>query len=127
MTTMRESLRRQMMTAYIFVFPALTALTVFFFLPVIAAFLLSLTDFDIYSLGDFSNARFVGFKNYVDLIGDPLFWKALKNTMYFVAVGGPLSVFTSLGAALLVNSKMLRFKGIFRSIYFLPVVTTGRK
>jgi multiple sugar transport system permease protein len=124
MTTMREALRRQMMTAYIFLFPALTALTVFFFLPVIAALLLSLTDFDIYSLGDFSNARYVGFKNYVDLVGDPLFWKALKNTLYFVAVGGPLSVITSLGAALLVNSKTVRFKGLFRSIYFLPVVTT---
>jgi multiple sugar transport system permease protein len=124
MTTMREALRRQTRSAYVFIFPALAALTVFFFLPVIAALLLSLTDFDIYSLSNFSNARFVGLKNYFDLMSDPLFWKALTNTVYFVAVGGPLSVVTSLLAALLVNSRMLRFKGIFRSIYFLPVVTT---
>jgi multiple sugar transport system permease protein len=124
MTTMRDSMRRQMRTAYLFIVPAMTALVIFFFLPVIAALLLSLTDFDIYSLSDFSNARFVGLKNYIDLMSDPLFWKALKNTFYFVAVGGPLSVLTSLGAALLLNSKLVRFKGIFRSIYFLPVVTT---
>ncbi|HLP18567.1 MAG TPA: sugar ABC transporter permease [Bacteroidota bacterium] len=121
---MRDSLRRQMRTAYLFLFPALAALTIFFFLPVIAALLLSLTDFDIYSLANFSNARFVGLRNYFDLMRDPLFWKALTNTLYFVAVGGPLSVMTSLGAALLVNSKMVRYQGIFRSIYFLPVVTT---
>lgn len=121
---MREAMRHQMMTAYVFLAPALMALGVFFFLPVIAALVLSLTDFDIYSLADFSNARFVGLKNYIDLMNDPLFWKALKNTLYFVAVGGPLSVMTSLGAALLVNSRLIRFKGVFRSIYFLPVVTT---
>jgi multiple sugar transport system permease protein len=124
MTTMRESLRRQMLTAYLFLFPALSTLFVFFFLPVVAALMLSLTDFDIYSLSDFNNARFVGLKNYIELFNDPLFWKSLKNTLYFVAVGGPLSVVTSLGAALLVNSRTVRFKGLFRSIYFLPVVTT---
>ena len=42
--------------------------------------LLSLTDFDIYALGDSRNARFVGLRNYANLLADPLFWKAMRNT-----------------------------------------------
>ncbi|MFA3783954.1 carbohydrate ABC transporter permease [Melioribacteraceae bacterium 4301-Me] len=108
----------------LFLGPSLIVLTVFFFLPVIAAFFLSLTDFDIYSLGNISYLRFVGFENYVQLLNDPLFWTALKNTFYFVLVGGPLSVVVSLGTAVLLNSKFVPFKKLFRLIYFLPVVTT---
>jgi multiple sugar transport system permease protein len=97
---------------------------VFFFLPVVAGLLLSLTDFDIYAIGRPETARFVGLRNYADVLSNPLFWKALGNTLFFVAVGGPLSVLTSLGAALLVNSKLTRFQGFFRSVFFMPVVTT---
>ena len=46
------------------------------------------------------------------------------NTLYFVVVGGPLSVAVSLGAALLVSSRLIRFPGFFRAAFFLPVVTT---
>lgn len=110
--------------AFLFLFPAMAAIGIFFFLPVIAAFALSFTDFDIYSLGNFQYARFVGFHNYIQLIQDPLFWKALKNTLYFLLAGGPLSIAVSLGAALLLQAKLIRFKPLFRTAYFAPVVTT---
>lgn len=110
--------------AWVFVAPALVALGLFFFLPVVAALLLSFTDFDIYSLADIGNLRFVGFDNYITLLQTPLFWKALGNTLYFVILGVPLSITLSLGAALLINSKVARFKGLFRTLYFAPVVTT---
>lgn len=110
--------------AYFFLTPALAAIFIFFFLPVLAAFVMSFTDFDIYSLGNIQYVRFVGFRNYLQLFNDPLFWQALQNTLYFVLVGGPLSVVVSLGAALLLNSKLVRFKSFFRAIYFAPVVTT---
>lgn len=116
--------RNDARNAWFFLAPALTAIGVFFFLPVIAAFLMSFTDFDIYSLGNWQYARFVGFKNYIQLVEDPLFWKALKNTLYFLLIGGPLSIAVSLGAALLLQSKLVRFKGFFRLVYFSPVVTT---
>lgn len=108
----------------LFLGPSLLVIFVFFFLPVIAAFMMSFTDFDIYSLGNLNYLRFVSFNNYEKLLNDPLFWKALKNTFYFVVVGGPLSVATSLGAAILLNSKLIKYKSIFRLVYFLPVVTT---
>lgn len=107
-----------------FLAPALIAIGVFFFIPVIAAFILSFTDFDIYSLGNMQYARFVGLRNYLRLMEDPLFWKALKNTLYFLLIGGPLSIAVSLAAALLLNSKLVRFKTFFRLAYFAPVVTT---
>ena len=58
-------------------------IAVFFFLPVLAGFALSLTDFDLYALADIGNLRFVGFANYAELLQTPLFWKALGNTLLF--------------------------------------------
>src|SRR5260221_8099995 len=110
--------------ALLFLSPALLAIAVFFFIPVVAAFVLSFTDFDIYSLGDFHYARFVGLANYLHLLEDPLFWKALINTLYFLVVGAPLSIAVSLGVALVLQSKVIRFKGLFRTAYFAPVVST---
>ena len=95
---------------WLFAGPALAIIAVFFFLPVLAAFAISLTDFDIYALADLSNLRFVGFRNYADLLQRPLFWQALRNTLYFVLVGAPLSVMVSLAAAMLLNGQMVRFK-----------------
>ncbi len=111
-------------TAWTFVTPALMVIGVFFALPVLAAFALSLTDFDLYALANLKNLRFVGFDNYRDVLAAPLFWKALLNTLYFVAVGVPLSLAASLGAALLLNSPLARFRGLFRTALFAPVVTT---
>jgi len=119
-----QATQSQATAAYWLIAPALSVIVVFFLLPVLAALALSLTDFDIYALGAFDNLRFVGLSNYVRLFRDPLFWVALKNTSYFVLVGGPLSVGVSLGAALLVSSRVVRLKGFFRAVFFLPVVTT---
>ena len=107
-----------------FVMPALLLIGVFFAIPVLAAFLLSFTDFDLYSIGELGATRFVGLKNYRDLLGNPLFWTALRNTLYFVAVGGPLSAAVSLATAVAVNSKLVRWRALFRSAFFAPWVTT---
>ena len=107
-----------------FVAPALLVIAVFFLLPVLAGLALSFTDFDIYALADIRNLRFVGLANYAQLLQTPLFWSALGNTLYFVGVGVPLSIAASLGAALLLNSKLARFRPFFRTALFAPVVTT---
>ncbi len=107
-----------------FVAPAFIAIVVFFFGPALAALIISFTDFDIYALADLKNLRFVGFKNYIELLQTPLFWKALSNTLFFVFIGGPLSMAASLGAAILLNSQAAKFKNFVRTIFFAPVVTT---
>lgn len=110
--------------AWIFLSPAMTVIGIFFVLPVLAAFVLSFTDFDIYALGNWDYIRFIGFQNYARILETPLFWKALKNTFYFVLVGGPLSVAVSLGTALMLDSKLAKFKSFYRTVYFLPVVSS---
>jgi multiple sugar transport system permease protein len=109
---------------WLFVGPALLAIAVFFVVPVAAALLMSATDFDIYGLADLRNVRFIGLGNYVQLLQTPLFWRALFNTLFFVVLGVPLSITASLGAALLLHSRLARFKGFFRTALFAPVVTT---
>ncbi len=117
-------MRRGSTTGWVFAAPALTMLALFFFVPVLLAFALSLTDFDIYALADSDDLRFVGLGNYAELLRTPLFWKALGNTFYFVVVGVPLSIGLSLGAAMLLNGAANKLVGIFRTALFAPVVTT---
>ena len=110
--------------AWFFLAPALLLIFVFFFLPVAASLVLSVTDFDLYGIADPANTRFVGLRNYSRLLQTPDFWAALRNTFYFAFVGGPLTIAVALGAALLLSSKLVRFKGFFRTVYFTPFVTT---
>jgi multiple sugar transport system permease protein len=110
--------------AYLFVAPALTAIAVFFFVPVLASVLLSFTDFDIYAVANRENLRVVGLQNYGRLAYDGLFWIAVRNTLYFVVVAAPLSLVVSLAAALALAARLTRWKGAFRAALFLPVVTT---
>jgi len=115
---------KRSLAGWAFAAPALAVIALFFVLPVVAALALSVTDFDIYSLADRRNLRFVGLGNYIGLLTNPLFWKALGNTLYFVVVGVPLSIVVSLAAALLLHSKLARFKAFHRTALFAPVVTT---
>jgi multiple sugar transport system permease protein len=110
--------------AWFFLAPALALIGIFFFLPVIASLLLSVTDFDLYGIANIGNTRFVGLDNYARLLQTRDFWMALRNTFYFAFVGGPLTIAVSLGAALLLSSRLVRLKGLFRTIYFTPFVTT---
>ncbi|HEX3580222.1 MAG TPA: sugar ABC transporter permease [Thermoanaerobaculia bacterium] len=108
----------------LFLAPALLLIFLFFFAPVVAGFALSLTDFDLYSIGDIHNMRFVGLHNYRELVGSSIFWQAFYNTVLFAVAGGPLTVLASLVSALFVNAKLTHGKAMFRTIYFAPVVTT---
>ena len=111
--------------AWLFLAPALLVLAVFFLLPVLGALALSFTDYDLYALADLHNLRFVALGNYWMLLHRPQFWAALGHTFYFVVAGVPLSLATSLGAALLLHSPLARCKSFFRTALFAPVVTTA--
>lgn len=119
-----RALGRDSRAGWWFVAPALVVLGVCFALPVLAALGLSFTDFDLYAVADPGAARVVGLRNYARLLSDPLFHTALANTVYFAAVGAPLTVATALGAALLVNARLVRWKAFWRTVFFTPFVTT---
>ncbi|MBN8528780.1 MAG: sugar ABC transporter permease [Caulobacterales bacterium] len=115
---------RRERAAWGFVAPALIAIAIFFVIPVVSALLLSLTDFDIYALADLDNLRFVGLRNYEQLLSNPLFWGAMRNTLWFSVLGVPLSIATSLAAAVVLNARVVKWRPIWRVMFFAPYVTT---
>lgn len=110
--------RKETVAGYLFLLPALGGILVFILGPVVAAIALSFTKWDL-----LTPAKFIGLSNYQELIQDPMFRKVMLNTLIFTGASVPLSLILSLGLALALNQKI---KGIviFRTIYFLPVVSS---
>ena len=119
-----STLSRRERAAWGFVAPALIAIAIFFVIPVISALFLSLTDFDIYALADLKNLRFVGLQNYERLLTNPLFWGAMKNTLWFSVLGVPLAIGASLFAAVILNARTVKWRPVWRVVFFAPYVTT---
>lgn len=107
-------------TAAWMVAPAATLLVVFLVVPVVLAFVLAFTNARLISPRP---ASFVGLHNFATLWGDPVFWASLRNTVVFAAVVVPVQAGLALVLALLVNAKV-RGTNIFRTLYFVPVVTS---
>jgi len=105
-------------SAYLYLLPVLIGLLVFTAGPVIASFYLSLTHFEIGA-----STTFIGAENYKQIVHSDLFWQVAGNTFYYALLYVPLSIVVSLGLALLLE-KRIRGLTIFRTIYFLPVVTS---
>jgi multiple sugar transport system permease protein len=101
-----------------FLLPALLPLLIFRVFPMIASVAVSLTEWNL-----LKPPEFVGPNNYIELIGDQKFHKALLNTFYYMAGYLPLVLIGALTIAVLLNGK-LKGVGFFRGIYFLPVVTS---
>lgn len=114
------STKEQARTAYLMLFPALIILGVFVFYPIVSAGYLSLTSWD----GFNPEKPFVGLSNYVRLAKDNEFWNSLLVTIIYAFGVSVLSVISGLFFALLLDSP-LRGRGIYRTIYFLPVVTSS--
>jgi len=100
--------------------PAVLLLLVFFFIPVLLCFVLSFTNARLISP---EPTQLSGVDNFTRLFQDPLFWKSLRNTLYFAVVVVPLQSGFALVLALLVNAR-LRATNFFRVLYFIPVVTS---
>ncbi len=105
--------------AYLFILPALVLLGVFVIYPVIQLLWVSLHQWNILK----DEMTFVGVANYRAVMLEGDFWKSLWNTFYFVIATVPLGMALSLALALLLNDK-LRGVGLFRTIFFTPVVTS---
>lgn len=103
-----------------FIAPALSLLVIFFFIPVALCFVLAFTNARLISP---EPIRFTGLDNFARLMDDPLFWKSLRNTAFFAAVVVPVQSGLALLLALLVNGQG-RAKNFFRTLYFVPVVTS---
>ncbi len=105
---------------YLFLAPTLVLYALFTLWPIIASYYYSLLDWN----GFDQSGTFIGLANYVEVVQDPLFWNAFKNTFLFVFVTVPIRVGLALIAAIILNNPRLPFANIFRTTLFLPVVTT---
>ncbi len=106
--------RRNLTKGLLFISPWILGFLAFNLYPLIASIWFSLCDYSV-----LSEPVFLGAQNYVDLWNDPVFWKALRNTVIFAAVAIPLSTFLSIGLAVLLNQPIAG-QGIYRTIFFLP-------
>ena len=105
--------------ALLFLAPTLIGLAVLSVGPILATFLISLTNWDM-----LTPPQFAGFDNYTNLLSDDRFLRALQNTFFYTAVSVPLGLALALGLALTLNQ---RIRGIawIRTMYFLPLVTSS--
>jgi len=110
--------RREAGTFYVFVSPWILGFVVFTMVPMAASLWLSLTDYR----QPPHSPSFVGFANYVRMFtDDPLFWKALGQTLYFAGVSVPLSLMIALFLANLLHQRF-RLVRFFRTVIYLPAL-----
>ncbi|MCF0237621.1 MAG: sugar ABC transporter permease [Sphaerochaetaceae bacterium] len=106
---------------YLFLLPTLVGYGLYTLYPIGETIWFSLTNMK--GLG--SKVRFIGLRNYVNLFKDELFINSLKVTAKFMLMAVPVRFFVSLAFALLLNWKKCRGKSFFRTVFFLPSLTTS--
>jgi multiple sugar transport system permease protein len=109
---------KETLAALLYILPALVVLLSFRVLPIILAVRTSFFDWTMAGTG-----KFVYLQNYIRVLHDPVFWKSLLNTFWYVLFSVPLMIAVSLFVAVLLNQK-IRALGVYRTIYYLPVVTS---
>ena len=109
---------RETLWGYVFISPWLIGLALFTLGPMIAALVLSLTDFNLVRP---EATKFIGFDNYIRMASDPSVAKAIQVTFIFAAIAIPLTMLSSLTFAALLNSKRLFGKSFFRTLFYMPV------
>lgn len=111
--------RRDSRSFYLFASPWLIGFVLFGGGPIIASFVISLTNWQL-----LSSPHFVGLRNYQEMFSDPVFYQSLGTTFYFGLGSVALSVVFTFGLALLLNQKV-RGIGLFRTVFYLPAVVSG--
>ncbi|MBW8351679.1 sugar ABC transporter permease [Bacillus sp. IITD106] len=110
---------REAITGYLFFLPGLIGLVFFMAGPILYSLYLSFTSYNIYD-----SPTWVGVKNYKIMLEDPLFFKSLFNTFYYVGLSVPVNTAVGILLAVLLNQKVFGIR-IFRTIFYLPTVVSG--
>lgn len=99
--------------------PNIIGFAIFTFIPIIASFILSFTNWD-----GFGEIKFVGFENFINLFSDDIFKISFWNTMVFTLVSVPITLLIALGIAMLLNKGIRGIKFV-RAAFFLPYITAA--
>lgn len=110
--------RRQTCWAFIFLAPTLFLFVLLVIYPFIDAFNLSLQEWTLFRKGGY-----IGWENYRTMFQDELVGKSLVNTLYWTVGVVPGILVFSMALALILNIPRLKAKGVFRTVYFVPVIT----
>lgn len=105
-------------TALVFLFIPVALLVALKFYPIIYNIVISFTNYDLSA-----NIRFVGLRNYQEIFGNPVYVKAITNTLLFAVGIVPAGTVISLVIAALLNQP-IRGRVVFRTLFYLPVVTS---
>jgi len=116
-TSMKATKRRENIAGYLFMLPSMLFFLGFVIFPMGMCLF---TSFYNYTMMDFS---FIGLANYKELFADPIFTKALINTIVIVVVSVPVTCIFSLWVASIIYKMHDRYTSLFRCIFYLPVVT----
>lgn len=98
-------------------------LLIFSIIPILIALGISFTDMDLKGLANWSTVDFVGLKNFKELFQDEVFLKSVYNTFFYVVIGVPLVIISSLSVALILNQGTNLLYRTFRGVYYLPSIT----
>ena len=113
--------RKQFFWCWLFVLPTTLFYAAFQAWPILSSIYYSTLDWS----GISSKKTFVGLANFAELFKDQWFWNAFANSFKYMVFSVPPLIIISLLLALIVNEKTLRFRGAFRTLFFLPVITTA--
>lgn len=113
--------RKQFFWCWLFVLPTTLFYAAFQAWPILSSIYYSTLDWS----GISSKKTFVGLANFAELLKDQWFWNVFANSFKYMVFSVPPLIIISLLLALIVNEKTLRFRGAFRTLFFLPVITTA--
>lgn len=116
---MAKQLRWTKLAPYVFISPFFVIFLVFGAFPILFSGAVSLMDWKGVTLGEF-----VGLRNYLNLMRDPDFVRAVLNTLYLLVLSAPFTIGGGLLMAVLLNSQLLRLRGTFRTIFYLPMAVS---
>lgn len=105
---------------FLFLLPFLLLYGAFTFWPLVAT--LAYSFFDWGGIGPLTGQQFIGVGNYSELVHDPLFWQALRNTVIFAIANTVIKLPLSLLVAVVLTRRWLWFKRLFRTVFFLPLI-----
>ncbi|MFD2795229.1 carbohydrate ABC transporter permease [Promicromonospora vindobonensis] len=112
---------REIWWIYVFLLPTLLGYGAYTIYPLLASWWYALLDWPGFAV----SGQFVGLENFERLLTDVQFWNAFGKSLLFLVIAVPVRVGLALLLALWLNSKRTPFSGFFRTLFFLPVVTTG--
>jgi multiple sugar transport system permease protein len=112
--------RQETLAAYLFLLPGFAVFGIVVLYPIVRAFQISLYH---WSIVPGTTSQWVGWGNYAHAIHDPVFWRALENTGFYMAVTVPAQIVLGLAVAVLLDGHMPA-RAFFRTLYYLPVVTS---